>query len=487
MYNAQTPLYDAIVQHARHQKQSFHVPGHKNGTVFPEKARAHFHALLPIDLTELSGLDDLHSPEGAIAKAQQLLAEFYGSDRSYFLIGGSTVGNLAMMLSVCSEGDTVLIQRNCHQSVMHALDLARAQPVFLAPVVDKESALATAPDFQTVCEALERYPDAKALVLTHPNYYGMAVDIGTLIRQAHTHDIPVLVDEAHGAHFVLGTPFPDSALACGADAVVQSAHKTLPAMTMGAFLHTCGPRISQRKLEKSLRILQSSSPSYPIMASLDLARNYMAQLTEDEIRSIYSEIEKFRSRLGQFPQLSVVGPSPSEAYTALDPLKVTVQTNCQLNGFEIQRRLEKQGLYTELADPYHVLLIMPLARFDQADMFMAAIETALSGIRPNTKPLAPQPLEIPRLSRPARLSEEHPAQRIPLEKAAGHISAQEVTPYPPGVPLLLEGEVISTSQVTAMRNWDAVGGRFQTGGDLFTKGIRVSVDIADYGTMTERT
>lgn len=478
----QTPLYDALVHHAKQRARSFHVPGHKNGTVFSEKAQKYFHSLLLLDLTELSGLDDLHHPQGPIAEAQVLLAEFYGSDRSYFLVGGSTVGNLAMLLSVCGQGDTVLIQRNCHQSVINALDLAGAQPVFVAPMIDEESALATAPSLDTVRKALESYPQAKALLLTHPNYYGMAANLGPLIEEAHSYEVPVLVDEAHGAHFVLEAPFPQSSLACGADAVVQSAHKTLPAMTMGAFLHTNGPCLSRQRLEKNLQRLQSSSPSYPIMASLDLARNFLENLPKEELHIIGRDIKKVRHRLQQFPQLSVLA-GPSTAYAALDPLKITVQTRGSLSGFELQQRLQKQGVYPELADPYHVLLVMPLARFEETDALMAAIEKALDGVHAGEAPPCPHPLEMPPLSQPVRLDEELSTLRVPLEETAGLVCAQEVTPYPPGVPLLLEGETISASQITALYDWAKAGGGFQTGGDFFEKGLLVASETLDYGTI----
>lgn len=485
MQNDYTPLYDALHQHAIQQRFPFHVPGHKKGTVFAEKAWSNFHDLLPLDLTELPGLDDLHFPTGPIAEAEKYLADFYGSAHSYFLVGGSTAGNLALLLSVCKAGEPILVQRNAHQSILHALELTGAYPVFLAPMMDPGSALATGPSCFTVQQALQQYPHVKALVLTNPNYFGMAVNLRPLIELAHNAGIPVLVDEAHGAHFVLGPSFPESALDAGADGVVQSAHKTLPAMTMGAFLHIQGSRLSENAIAHHLRVVQSSSPSYPIMASLDLARHYMASVTQTEMQALCKQITTIRSRMAQISQWTVL-PPVSEAYTALDPLKITVQTRCSLSGFDIQYRLQKQGVDTELADPYHVLFVLPLAPLDKIDHFLTSIALALEDCSPDNEARRPQPAAMPPLSQPFRLTEADTTERIPLQEAAGRISAQKVTPYPPGIPLLLEGERIISSQIQTLLDWYKNGGHFQTGTDIFTQGIWVTVAPANCDTIEQR-
>src|SRR5690606_155051 len=240
---------------------------------------------LQYDQTELSGLDDLHYPEGAIREAQELLADAYGAERSFFLVNGSTTGNLAMIHAVCKEGDRVLVQRNSHKSIFHAMELAKLRPVYLTPEWGEASQSAEGISLATVKEAIRQYPESTALILTYPNYYGMAgTEIKEIINYSHQFNIPVLVDEAHGAHLLAGGLFPQSALTYGADAVVQSAHKTLPAMTMGSFLHIRGERISINRISKYLRIFQSSSPSYLIMASLDDARAYIQNYSRPDLQ-----------------------------------------------------------------------------------------------------------------------------------------------------------------------------------------------------------
>ncbi|HET7656857.1 MAG TPA: aminotransferase class I/II-fold pyridoxal phosphate-dependent enzyme [Bacillales bacterium] len=468
------PIYEAILQHARKQPLSMHVPGHKNGTVFPSIGEK-FRDVLSLDLTELRGLDDLHAPNGVIEKAEQLLSEYYQSEQSWLLVGGSTVGNLAMICAACHPGDRVLVQRNSHRSVLNGIRLAGAHPVFLGPEVDEKSGLATAPSEETVALALKKYPDAKALLLTNPNYYGQTVHLQPLVSVAHTYGIPVLVDEAHGAHFALGPPFPADALQCGADAVVQSAHKTLPAMTMGAFLHVQGKRIHGEEIAHWLRLFQSSSPSYPIMASLDLARYFISQLTQADIEAIIRDGDRIRASLQSIKGLSIVEQSDSNAYACIDPLKVTLQLDGTLNGFEWARALENEGVYPELADPHHVLLILPLARFEGSKL-IKAVEKSIHVIKPAEQSFELNFLGFPRLSCPERFNNRE-TTKVPLDQAAGAVSAQEVTPYPPGVPLILQGERITEAEIKALRHWHQAGGRFQSGHDVVHKGIDVFIDL----------
>ncbi|HET7629514.1 MAG TPA: aminotransferase class I/II-fold pyridoxal phosphate-dependent enzyme [Bacillales bacterium] len=469
----QTPLFDALIKHERRKAASFHVPGHKSGKLFPGPAMNWYRQLLTLDVTELPGLDDLHAPDGAIREAERLLSDLYGSDESWLLIGGSTVGNLAMLRAACTRDDRVLIQRNAHQSILNGVKLLGLRPVFLAPRLDAESGLAVTPTPSALKGALERYPDVKAVVITNPNYYGLTADLRKLIAEAHRHGIPALVDEAHGAHFVAGDPFPASALSCGADAVVHSAHKTLPAMTMGAYLHVQGTRVSREKVKESLRMLQSSSPSYPILASLDLARAFAANFKNQNKDEFWEAIEKLRGQLREFPSFSLIeGTAKDKAYERIDPLKVTLQSRCRLSGFQLAERLREKAIDVELADPAHVLFVLPLSRTSDFDRLIAALNSVLKGIPPLetlTKAVVP---ELPWIAAPVPI-EGRKTHVVPLQAAEGLIAAEEVTPYPPGVPVLVRGEPITASHIETIRNWHEAGGRFQAGADAMAAGIRV--------------
>src|SRR5690625_2815503 len=301
MNQSSAPLYEALVKHVKQNPLSFHVPGHKNGKLFLQQGFEVFSNLLKYDQTELRRLDDLHQPEGAIKEAERLAAEFYKVKRTFFLVNGSTAGNLAMILSACKPEDSILVQRNSHKSIMNGLQLAGAKPIFFSPEFDKETGRYSIVTVDRIKQAVEKYPNIKAIVLTYPDYFGTTYNLKPIVQFAHDKKIPVLVDEAHGAHFVLGDPFPKSAIEYGADIVVHSAHKTLPVMTMGSYLHFQSDLIDEKTVQHYLQIVQSSSPSYPIMASLDLARKYIAQYSEKQKESLLKRMKELRERLITFP------------------------------------------------------------------------------------------------------------------------------------------------------------------------------------------
>jgi arginine/lysine/ornithine decarboxylase len=474
--NKQTriPLYEALVQYKDTNLISFHVPGHKSGVVFNQQTQNMFQEFLKIDATEISGLDDLHSPEGVIKEAEELLAALYQVKESFFLVNGSTVGNLAMILSVCEKDDVILVQRNCHKSVLNALKLAKVRPVFLEPEYNAVWKTATGVSKQIVERAISLYPNAKAVVLTYPNYYGMVYDLKSVIDLAHFYDIPVLVDEAHGPHFIIGKPFPASAIELGADMVVHSAHKTLPAMTMGSFLHISSNRINSDKVKEYLQMLQSSSPSYVIMASLDLARNYLATYQRTDIEYLQKEISNFKKELSSIECINVLEYPDSHG----DTLKVTIQSRSKLSGFELQKKFEEKGIYTELADPYNVLLILPLLKENQNYPLVEASRK----IKELLEEIPYRPIEEDYLISSGKISElaisyeklSHiKYEVIPIAEAAGQVCAETIIPYPPGIPLLLMGELITEEKLRQLTQLMNAGARFQGGSFLDSHQINI--------------
>ncbi|WP_141434157.1 aminotransferase class I/II-fold pyridoxal phosphate-dependent enzyme [Bacillus sp. 03113] len=479
MYQFSTPLFDQLLLHTKKKPISLHVPGHKDGHLLSINLDARykiFKELLTIDATELIGLDDLHSPSGPILESERLLAEAYGAKKSYFLVNGSTVGNLAMILSMVKENDDVLVQRNCHKSILNGISLAKGRPIFLSPEYDEDWLVSNDVSYETLKKGIELYPNAKTLILTYPNYYGMTYDLGKLIRLAHDHNITVLVDEAHGAHFIGSKHFPQSAIELGADLVVQSAHKTLPAMTMGAYLHINNQRVSNVEVEYYLTILQSSSPSYLIMASLDIARSYVSTYSELDFAYLTGKIKEFKKQIECIKGIRVL----TYRKGLCDPLKMTIQTTSELTGFEIQARLEKSGIYTELADPYNVLFVLPLLKnkmdypFDRIvkAMKQALIDVEDKGIQKHTfvyqqKVAAIEVNETERKKLKKKL--------VPLDSAMNQICADVVIPYPPGIPILFPGEKITTFHIEYIKLLLTSGAKFQ--GTPFLKDGTINVYV----------
>lgn len=406
------PLYAELLRYAARKEASFHVPGHKDGRFYRNSEGGLPKGLADIweiDATEIEGTDDLHDPEGVIREAQEKAAAFFGAEESFLLVGGSTVGNLALILTVCREpGDVLIVQRNVHKSVLNGLMLAGAQAVFVAPDHDPVSGLAVLPGDAALETALARYPQARGVLLTRPNYYGMGRSIRETAATCHRHGVPLLVDEAHGAHYGLHPELPASALAEGADGVVQSTHKMLAALTMGAMLHVQGGRIDRELLRRRLAMVQSSSPSYPIMASLDLARSEMQRRGTSAFAGALDAAAHVRRELERLPRFGTVRPEmpdgaleggeaaprpaagPASAareragaprgdeprvYAEQDPLKIVVCDNRQLlSGYALQRKLADAGCIAEMSDERRTVLAFgPGSDADDAGRLIAAL------------------------------------------------------------------------------------------------------------------
>lgn len=459
MRHVKRPLLQKMIEFKQGGPVSFHVPGHKNGLLsgLPMELRT----ALAYDTTELTGLDDLHQPEGVIQEAQESLRIFYGADASYFLVNGSTVGNLAMIYGTCRAGDTAIVQRNAHKSIFNALELVGVQPILVTPEWDEGTASVGVVSEQQIQETLHLYPDAKVVVLTYPTYYGAAGDHLTgIIELCHKKNIPVLVDEAHGAHFVLGDPFPQSALSLGADIVVHSAHKTLPAMTMGSYLHIKSKLVSKEKVEKYLQMLQSSSPSYLLMASLDDARAYAESYTALD-KAHFAEVRKgFIAQLQRIERLQIVSSN--------DPLKLMIRVE-GYSGFQLQQALEDEGVYGELADPYQVLFVLPLLKeglsYDDVEV-ITRIEFAVKSLcklEENLQPVPPKnmKLEVGTLCYTKDELERFESNWLCYEEAVGKVAAASVIPYPPGIPLLIAGERVREEDVVSLRALTKMNASFQ--------------------------
>lgn len=491
------PLMEALIQYREQRKISFHVPGHKNGQLYDQTGIAGLLAeAMSIDATEITGLDDLHHPEGVIRQAQELAADCFGAEESYFLVGGSTSGNLVLILTVCTEpGDILLVQRNVHKSVLHGLMLAGADAVFLEPYVDEASGLSTLPSADTVAAAIAAYPQAKGLLVTAPNYYGMGTSLAPLVELCHHAGIPLLVDEAHGAHFGQHPDLPPSAMSYGADGVVQSTHKMLSAMTMGAMLHIQGKYLNREIIRQRLAMIQSSSPSYPLMASLDLARRHLHMNGPSAFTEGLAAVEAFKTGIGEIPRFQFLQPQArpnNEGYTLQDPFKIVVWDSCGcLSGYELQRRLEEQGCVPEMSDERYVVLLFSLGTTaaDANHLVQAFVHIHKQDKNPPIPSAFPEKHSYGRkvstwnnapafaVSKPVpfRLTPVSPEKikTVPIEACAGYTSAEMIIPYPPGIPLLYPGEPIREEIVVRLQLLRGLGAKCQGAADEKLNTIRV--------------
>lgn len=323
--------------------------------------------------------------------------------------------------------------------------------------------------------ALSQYPYAKALILTYPSYYGVSTPIAPIIEATKQAGLLVFVDEAHGAHFSLGTPFPPSSLTLGADIVVQSAHKTLPALTMGSYLHL-GDNLEEsqvQKIKRALTIFQSSSPSYLIMASLDAARAYLHSYNSDQLNGLLQEVKAFKDEIRTIPQLELIDWEKS-GYS-WDPLKVTIRSMSHLTGYELQEKLHDAAIDVELADDQHILLVLGLERTGNISEIIDKIKDLLAPFdiidhRQIKEVTSNQ--EAPTIEEYYGDIHTYHTRKIPFWKADGRVAAEAVIPYPPGIPLLYPGQKIHREILDKIHRLQQAGARFQ-GEDVVVKGIYV--------------
>lgn len=442
--HTKAPLWEALLQHETISKANFHVPGHKAGQVFDPEGYRYFSSLLTIDLTEVGNLDDLHDPSGVIKKAQQLAADAFGADHTRFLVGGTTSGNLAAILSVCKPKDKILIASHCHQSVFHGALLAGATVIPIPYVIDPDSGLEMPTSVDTVRRLLEQHPDAKAVILTSPTYFGVVQYIKELASLVHSYHIPLIVDEAHGAHFGFHPDLPARAISQGADISIQSTHKLLPSLTMSSMLHIREGLIDVGHVDMHLRMIQSSSPSYLLLASLDLARRYMMTQGKDIADSIH-RIQAFRRQLRQIHHVKEVGVTGR-----MEPMKLTL-TSSFYSGFELAKALEEKGIYVELADDQRVLIVFSFGtKQSELNHFYHSLiqlhgehRHSRNGTKKKASILAPREGEI----LPYAECRTRERRLIPLSEAVGKRSAVHLVPYPPGIPLVLMGETIHRAEI----------------------------------------
>src|SRR5512145_1550955 len=385
-----TPLFAAMVNLAESRKVSFHTPGHKSGKGIATRFRKFVGPrVFSIDLTTLDEVDSLQNPTGVIKEAQELAAKSAGADRSYFLVNGTTVGNHAMVAATTGPGDKVLIARNCHRSVLTGLIMSGASPIFFQPTFDRDLKLTLNVTFDTVKKAIDENPGARALLITSPNYYGLCADIEKIIPYAHEKGLLVFVDEAHGPHLKFNPRLPKCALEAGADMCVQSTHKIVGGMTQASMLHARAERVNIDDVTNTLKLLQTTSPSYILMASLDLARMQMATDGRKLLNRTIKLAEEARIEINKIPGIVCFTKDMAKAvgmsYMDVTKLTITV-SDLGLSGYHVSQILNNRfGIQVEMADPFHVLVIVSIGdRQDDLDRLVEALrqiaaETGLQG------------------------------------------------------------------------------------------------------------
>ncbi|MDD2568388.1 MAG: aminotransferase class I/II-fold pyridoxal phosphate-dependent enzyme [Clostridia bacterium] len=455
------PLAEAMFKYVSKNPARFHMPGHKGKKPFKYETEI-FNDIWQADLTETEGLDILAAPQGVIEEAQKACAELCRASEAYFLVNGATVGLQACIMAACEEkGSEIIVPRNAHRSVWGAIAMADAKPVWLPVYQDARYGIALGVDADTVNQTVLAHPNAKAVVYVYPTYHGLCNDLKAMLRTAAEHSMYTIVDEAHGGHFVF-TGWPESAIDGGAAAVIQGWHKTMGSLTQTGVLLLNDTSLP---VAKYLSILQSSSPSYPLMASLDMARAGWQAKGYELASRILENATAMRVALSEVDIFQVLGagdwPWPVADY---DNSRVVIVSRAGHSGRQIAEVLAAQGIYAEMADAATVTFIVS---FNDNQAEIAALKPKLQAagkVLATLEPkLIPQIQSFP-FGEMVMLPSEAlraAAETVPLKQAAGRVASDLVVPYPPGIPIVGFGEIISAEIVETIYRILVEGGRVQ--------------------------
>lgn len=459
-----TPYVDALKKYVSEDVLPLDVPGHHMGNV-PNKFKDLVgQELYHCDINAPIGMDNLAHPTGVLLKAEKLMAEFMHADHSFFLINGTTSGILAMIMTVCHANDKIILPRNVHKSIINALILSGAQPIYIMPKLDSELEIANQPSVDDYIKAMHRYPTAKAVFIINPTYFGAVADLKTIANEAHNRGMVVLADEAHGAHYYFDKKGPISAMDAGADMSAVSLHKTGGSLTQSSVLLLKSKFITREKVQKSLNILNSTSASTILMASLDAARQYVATKGVEKMEKI-QEISKFARE--QISKIKGFVPCNKDHFLSkgcynYDLTKLVIKLeHLDINGFELYHLLkEKYNIQVELAETYVIMAILSIGTTKQQ---MIRFIRALRDISKNhyNKKYDYQRhafgVEFPFQIVSPRIAFSAPGKRIPLDEAENAISKESIMIYPPGIPLIVPGEVFTRELINRINEYKRLG------------------------------
>jgi arginine/lysine/ornithine decarboxylase len=468
------PYLEAVVAYAFRAPARYHVPGHKGGPgADPGLRKAIGVDALAADVPQdIHGIDLGASPT-PYERAEGLAAEAFGADRSWFLTNGATQGNHAMCLALAPLGTRVVAQRNSHTSMVDGLVLSGGVPSFVAPEYDTELGITHAVTPAALEAALAEAPDARAVFIVSPTYYGMAADVRALAEVAHAADVPLVVDQSWGPHFGFHEALPPTALSQGADAMLTSTHKIAGSLTQSAMLHVNAARIDVGAVARALRLLRSTSPSSLLLASLDSARRQLVLHGEQLLHETLEAIAQARAKLETIPGIALVDDAlvGRMGVAGYDPLRIVVDVRgTGRTGYEIADALRRSyDVHLELPTQATLVFIVGLGEPVAALRRLAGdIEETVKRIaRPGTTAAIVGPTTMLRneVAVPPREAFLGEAEQLPVDDAVGRISCEAIASYPPGVPALLPGERISAETVAYLRELAAGGARLHGASD----------------------
>lgn len=451
--NKEKSIQQLLTEYSRSGAYPFHMPGHKRNTELFGNIDYPF----SIDITEINGFDDLHKPEGILKESMQKASQLFQSERSFYLINGSTCGILAGIHSLVNYGDKIIVARNCHKSVFHAIELMGLLPIYVYPDTDEDFGISGSVLPQSIEKAVAENQDAKLVLITSPTYEGVSSDVEAIAKICHNHKIPLVVDEAHGAHFAFSDFFPKSSLKSGADMVIQSLHKTLPSPTQTAIIHIQGEYVNAQRLSHSLDIFQTSSPSYAMMSAMDYCIRELEKNSEAYFSDYTRRLDNFSQKIRGLKFLKVLccGSDNIKNHKSIfdfDRGKIVISCkNTSIKASELMAELrDNYSLELEMASTDYVIAMTSIfdtnIGFDRLAKALCEIDSELRFSNEDEKKS-----EVISFTSPCQIYSPSEAlsmasSECDLDNAVGKVSAEYVWAYPPGIPILIPGEKITQKE-----------------------------------------
>ncbi len=451
------PLLQALTEYRKMRMVSFDVPGHKQGRGNEELTRFLGKDCLSVDVNSMKMLDNLIHPTGVILEAEQLAADAFGADKCFFMVNGTTSAVQAMIMSTCLPGDKIIMPRNVHRSAVNALVLTRALPVYVNPSLDLELGIPLGMSVDDVRQAIKENPDAKAVLLNNPTYYGVCPNIREIVRLAHGAGMRVLVDEAHGTHFYFSDDLPASAMEAGADMAAVSLHKTGGSLTQSSLL-LLGPEMREEAgyVHQIINLTQTTSASYLLLSSLDITRRNLALRGKETYKRVIDYADYARCEINELEGYYAFGAErcDGDAFYAFDSCKLPVHTRAMgLSGFEVYDILrDDYSIQVEFGDMGNFLAILSVG---DRSVAIERLIAALGDINTRFASL-PEGMLVNEYIEPILAMAPTEAfyanyVRMPLEECKGRISTESIMCYPPGIPILAPGELVTDEVLTYIR------------------------------------
>jgi len=445
------PIVDALLKYKEEENSYFAMPGHKMGKAYEDtkEGKILLDNFIKFDITEVEGLDNLHNPTSIIKEGQEQLANYYGCKKSYFLVNGSTSGNMIMIFATFKEGDKIIVERNCHRSVFNSIILRKLKPIYVMNEVSEKYDAPFSINKKHLFKLIKENQDARGILLTYPNYYGICTELEEIVKEAKKYNMKVLIDCAHGAHFGVIDELPDNPLKLGCDMVVQSAHKTLPSLTQTSFLHVnCDELLDEVNFYTSMFL--TTSPSYLFLASMDYSRYYLQKYGSKDYSILINLCEEYRRKINLIGFYHIIDEhdiikksSSTRNKVYIDKTRYIINVPKGFSGHLLLDYLKANKIQCEMSDSRNVVLIFATSNTrDDFDKLYRILKECNKDtlIDQYVKPMQ---FEIP-------LIDKLPWETLNMKKvewsikdSINKVCGQAIVPYPPGVPLIMPGEIIT--------------------------------------------